>query len=216
MSEPDVTPPPPPARPAATVIVVREGPQGPQVLMVERAAAPDQYGGAWVFPGGRVEALDEALHPGQAHPVAAIRECFEEAGILFAYDRLGQLVDGAHPDFAALAAQRLALAEGRLTLADLCGRHGLRLAPDRLRHFAHRITPLARPKRFDTHFYVAPLPPGQQAETDGREIVGHDWLRPAEALASGETRKLMTVTRDMLEAIGRFGSVEALMESLGA
>ncbi len=196
------------------MIVVREGPQGLEVLMVERAPAPDQYGGAWVFPGGRVEALDADLHPGQEHPVAAIRECFEEAGILFAYDRDGSLLEGAHGDFAALAAQREALAEGRVTLAGLCERHGLRLAPDRLRHFAHRITPVTRPKRFDTHFYVAALPPGQQAETDGREIVGHDWLRPADAMASGETRKLMSVTQEILGMLAGFAGVEPLMDSL--
>jgi glyoxylase-like metal-dependent hydrolase (beta-lactamase superfamily II)/8-oxo-dGTP pyrophosphatase MutT (NUDIX family) len=231
---PELTKPPrlPPGTPraSATLVVARDAAVGIEVLLLRRAERGDHNSGAWVFPGGLVEPGDGRCHalcagiddaaasarlalPSGAldYYIAAVRECFEEAGLLFALDAGGAMLsrhDAGAPD---IASWRQPLHRGERTLAELCARHGLRLAMDRLVYFSHWLTPLGRAKRFDTRFFVAEAPGAQLASHDDNELVEQRWLRPAEALAQGATLKLMTPTLKTLEAIARFDSVRALL-----
>jgi 8-oxo-dGTP pyrophosphatase MutT (NUDIX family) len=196
MSEP-ATP-----RPAATLLLLRDGPSGLEVLMVARAREVDFAAGALVFPGGRVEAEDAALaapeDPLGAFRVAAIRETFEECGVLLAEPGA---TAGAGAFGAALAAQRLAPATRALA------------------HFAHWITPRHSPKRYDTHFFLARAPAGQEAVQDGREAVEAVWVNPAAALAEAEAgrRTLVFPTRLNLRRLAPMRSVaEALAHAAAA
>ncbi len=222
-------------RPAATLVVVRDGDVGIEVLLLRRAERGDHNSGAWVFPGGGIDAADHEAadrcvglddvgasvtlglpHGGLAYYVAAVRECFEEAGLLYACDA------GAHgpaplitlEDEAAarIGAWRLPLHRGERTLAQLCHAAGLKLALDRLVYFSHWLTPLGRAKRFDTRFFIAAAPAAQIAAHDERELVEQRWLKPADALAQQESLKLMTPTQKTLAAIARFDSVQALLD----
>jgi glyoxylase-like metal-dependent hydrolase (beta-lactamase superfamily II) len=141
--------------------------------------------------------------------VAALRECFEEAGLLFAVD-----ADGALPQadaWDALQAWRGPLHRGERTLGELCAQAGLRLAVDRLAYLSHWLTPLARIKRFDTRFFIAEAPLGQVAAHDGAEMVAHQWLRPADALAHGDALKLMGPTQATLHTLAAYPSVAEMM-----
>lgn len=219
-----------PPRAAATVVVVRDGPLGIEVLLLRRAERGDLNSGAWVFPGGLVDAADRAALPFcrgldeaaadarlgmSAHAldywVAAVRECFEEAGLLYARE-----ADGAPLALDAARAERLdawrgPLQRGERSLAALCHEEALALAVDELVYFSHWVTPLGRPKRFDTRFFIARAPQGQEASHDDGELVEQLWIAPAAALTRAEPLKLMTPTHKTLEAIARFTSVDELL-----
>jgi len=203
---------PVPARPAATVLVLRDGPEGLEVFMVVRHHQIDFASGALVFPGGRLEPGDYAIAaalPGEdplaAFRVAAIREAFEECGLLLARDRDGAPLPHARAE-AITAAHRTALNDGTLSFAALLEAEGL--VPDiaALARFAHWVTPLDLPKRFDTHFFLAPAPPGHAGTHDGREAVESLWIRPAAALAEAEagSRTLVFATRLNLQRLAGF------------
>ena len=215
-----------PPRPAATIVVVRDGAAGIEVLLSRRAERGDHNSGAWVFPGGIVEKSDALAHGACAglddaeasrrlglasgaldYYVAAIRECFEEAGLLFARAGGPELVDLDGSDAARLAPWRGALHRGEHGMAQLCAAEGLQLAVDRLIYLSHWLTPLGRPKRFDTRFFIAALPAAQTALHDGTELVEQLWLAPREALARSTSLKLLTPTQKTLETLGRFASV---------
>ena len=218
-----------PPRPAATLLVVRDGAAGMEVLMLRRSdAGGDRNSGAAVFPGGVLDAHDRALHRwcsnvddaeasrrlelpahGLDFYISAIRECFEEAGLLFACHADGRLVDLDALGADTVAALRHAAQQGGLELQRLCERLNLQLAVDRLAYLAHWLTPPGLPKRFDTRFFVAACPPGQTALHDGRETVEHFWLRPADAIDPQRGLKLVTVTRHVLQSIAGFASAEA-------
>jgi 8-oxo-dGTP pyrophosphatase MutT (NUDIX family) len=151
-------------RQAATVIVLRGGAERLEVLMVQRTPKARFMGGAWVFPGGAVDAEED-------HRVAAVREVEEEAGLTL-------------PDPAALVP------------------------------FARWITPPEVTVRFDTWFFLARAPEGQEAEPDGQEIVDARWFAPARALEGGEAGDLLLVfpTIKNLERLARFDSADALLE----
>lgn len=223
-----------PPRPSATVVVLRDSPSGPEVLLLRRAERGDLNSGAWVFPGGLVDTgdadcagfsqgLDEAAanarlgvaSGGLAYYVAALRECFEECGLLFAADAATQsLVDDAAA--SALDAWRGPLHRGEATLAGLCEAHGLRLALDRLVYCAHWVTPLGMPKRFDTRFFAAEAPPAQSAAHDEGETVEHRWLRPSDVLADRAAYKMMTPTVHTLKAIARHATVAGFLDAMRA
>jgi 8-oxo-dGTP pyrophosphatase MutT (NUDIX family) len=219
-----------PPRHAATVVVVRDGTAGLEVLLLQRAEKGDHNSGAWVFPGGLVDAGDRACHAwclhaddGQAsamlgvasggldHWVAAIRECFEEAGILLAVDGAGHPVslDGERGE--QIAALRWPLHRGDVALATLCREYGLRLANDHVFYIGHWVTPAGRAKRFDTRFFLAALPAGQRSRHDAVETTGEVWIAPAEALSAAHTRRLMTPTRAMLELLAAHADVVSLL-----
>jgi 8-oxo-dGTP pyrophosphatase MutT (NUDIX family) len=185
---------PPEPRPSATILLVRDGARGLEVFMVQRHHQIDFATGAMVFPGGKVEAADadpalaarcdadvaDTLRP--LH-VAAIRETFEECGVLLARPSGSrELVPGAR--LAEIEQRhRAALNAGERTLRELVEQEDLRLANDLLVHFAHWITPVFMPKRFDTHFYLVTAPPDQLAIHDGQESVDSVWTRPVDAAA---------------------------------
>jgi glyoxylase-like metal-dependent hydrolase (beta-lactamase superfamily II)/8-oxo-dGTP pyrophosphatase MutT (NUDIX family) len=219
-----------PPRAAATIVVVRDGGDGIEVLLSRRAERGDHNSGAWVFPGGIVDPGDRQSHDccagvddieasarlglpsnGLDYYVAAVRECFEESGLLFATGADGELVRLDDAAGTALGAWRGPLHRNERSLGQMCRAFGLKLALDRLVYLSHWLTPLARPKRFDTRFFVAAAPMSQTAAFDGTEMVEQLWLRPAAALARATELKLMTPTQKTLELVGRYETVEALL-----
>ena len=219
-----------PPRPSATLVVVRDALSGIEVLLMRRAERGDQNSGAWVFPGGLVDAGDRDAHAcctglddaaasvrlglaqgGLDFYIAALRECFEESGLLLAQDEGGEFVDLHGGAGAEVGGWRGPLHRGERRIAELCREAGLKLAVDRLAYFSHWITPVGRAKRFDTRFFVVVAPASQAAAADGNEVVEHAWLRPADALARGIELKLMTPTLKSLEVLQRFDSAQAVM-----
>jgi glyoxylase-like metal-dependent hydrolase (beta-lactamase superfamily II)/8-oxo-dGTP pyrophosphatase MutT (NUDIX family) len=215
-------------RPAATLVVVRDGARGLEVLLLRRAERGDHNSGAWVFPGGLLEAsddasqaaccgLDEALaserlglrRGGVAYHVAALRECFEECGLLFAVDAQGREV--APERVVELQGWRRTLHAGECSVLDFAAGTGLRFAADRLAYLSHWLTPLALAKRFDVRFFVAVAPAGQAAFHDGIEMTAHRWLRCADALAPEAGLKFITPTRATLQVLSRFERCSDLM-----
>jgi glyoxylase-like metal-dependent hydrolase (beta-lactamase superfamily II)/8-oxo-dGTP pyrophosphatase MutT (NUDIX family) len=134
-----------------------------------------------------------------------VRECFEEAGLLFA-----AVPPGARP---RLQAWRERLQRGSVSLAELCVAEGLTLTPGELVYLSHWVTPVGLAKRFDTRFFVARAPAGQLARHDDGELVEQRWLTPAAALAAAAGLKLVTPTRKTLEWLGRFESVDAALDA---
>lgn len=216
-------------RNAATVAVTRDGPSGLETLLLQRADRGDHNSGAWVFPGGLVDAADAEVpvtglsdeqanatlaveQGGLAFYVAAIRECLEEAGLLFATDGIGQGVCLRSDAGERLLGLRPALQSGTASMAEACRELQLRLAADQLFYVAHWLTPVGRTKRFDTRFFVAIVPQGQESAHDHVETLDHIWVSPSAALAPENNRRLMTPTRTVLELLTRFANTAALVE----
>ncbi|MDF3836538.1 MBL fold metallo-hydrolase [Cupriavidus basilensis] len=219
-------------RHAASILVVRDGAAGMEVLLVRRAERnDDRSSGAFVFPGGTLDPQDKTLHAlctglddalasqrlglpdgGLDFYLAAVRECFEEAGLLFASDAGSRLIaldqlDAQQHDWYRQSARR-----GGPGMAQLCERLHVRLAVDRLAYHSHWLTPPGLPKRFDTRFFVAVAPAGQTAAHDGDEAVEHLWVRPADAIDAARGLKLVPVTRRTLASIARFDSAQACFD----
>jgi 8-oxo-dGTP pyrophosphatase MutT (NUDIX family) len=195
-----------PVRPAATVMLVRDGTSGLEVFMLRRTLSAAFARGQYVFPGGKVDDADhgEAFEPicdgldddaasarmglatgGLAWLVAAVRECFEEAGVLLARrrdeDHVIRFTDAALAD--RFNAARHAIHDGRRTLVDLCAEEDLLLLTDRIHLVDHWVTPLGERRRFDTRFFVAAAPAEQVPLHDDKETIASLWVRPADALA---------------------------------
>ena len=180
---------------SATVLLLRDAPDL-EVLMVKRHYQIDFAAGALVFPGGKTndedsslewEALTDGTFSGreQVARIAAVREAYEESGIILARPSNGR-GEGqplAGVDVAeALSPMRAAVDRREKSFIELINEHDLVLALDTLVHFGHWITPDMMPKRFDTHFFLAPTPPQQLATHDGRETTDAVWLSPSLAL----------------------------------
>ena len=218
------------ARPAATIMLLRDGPGGIEVFMVVRHHAIAFAAGALVFPGGRVEESDHELAAAagpnpdgldteaMAFRIAAIRETFEECGVLLARPQgSNRLIDGG--TLKRLEDQhRAALNAGSIGFDSVLGSEGLEPAPDLLVHFAHWITPSHQPKRYDTHFFLAEAPPEHLAVHDGGEAVDSLWITPAKALADTEAGifKLVFATAKNLEKLGRSATVAEAMAAARA
>jgi glyoxylase-like metal-dependent hydrolase (beta-lactamase superfamily II)/8-oxo-dGTP pyrophosphatase MutT (NUDIX family) len=213
------------ARKAASVIVLRDAAHGLEVLMLRRAERDgDLRSGVWVFPGGVLDPVDAQLHAradgdddaqasarlqlpegGLAYSVAAVRECFEEVGLLFA----------SAGDTAAALQEQARCVTGA-DFAALCERHALRLDLAALSYHSHWLTPPGIPKRFDTRFYVARLPAGQVPVADQGEAQELAWLSPAAALDPALRLKLLPVTRRTLQDLGRCQTVQAVLDEAAA
>lgn len=217
-------------RPSATVVLLRDSNRGPEVLLVlrhERAS----FGASYVFPGGVNEPDDAAVYErcygindaaasqrlglaggGLDYYVAAIRELFEESGILLAH-RAGEGDAWVQVTDNDCEPQRAALNAGTLCWRDFLLERDLSMACEALNYFAFWVTPRSLKKRFSTRFFMAALPAGQQACHDGGELTDSCWMRPVAALAAADSQE-MTVpppTRATLKALCRFASVaEAL------
>ncbi len=209
------------ARPAATVLLLRDGAEGLEVFMVVRHHAIDFASGAAVFPGGRVEDADRDIAAGHsAEPtdvfrVAAVREAFEECGVLLATERAGGPLIGGQRMKAVEDAHRAELNAGARGFAAVLEEERLVPALDRMVHFAHWITPEGRPKRFDTHFFACAAPADQLAVHDGREAVESHWIRPAKVIEETNAGRMTLVfaTRLNLERLCRYATVAEAMDA---
>lgn len=209
---------PVPLRLATSILLIRDGARGLEVLLMRRHRQVDFVAGATVFPGGRVDesdlapalalhcrGADELSDESRALRVSAVRELFEECGILLASAR-------GTTDFVP-AAQALALSDAQRSQAEDEAGHLLRLLEkevlelgcDCLVPFAHWITPEFMPKRFDTHFFLAVAPNGQLAQPDGVESTETVWMRPSDALVEADAGRhtIIFPTRMNLEKLGR-------------
>lgn len=201
---------------AATVIIARDGPEGLEVLAIERAKGMGFAGGAIAFPGGKVDATDSPIGAGfhgfegldavdATGRVTAAREAFEESGIL--------LSAGPPVDAAVRAVLRPESDTHAIGFAELMARIGHTLHADVLQPFARWLPPPGLHKRFDTLFYVATLPAGEVMLADGHEAVKAHWARPAELLADADAGRssLLFPTRCNIARLGQFDSVAALL-----
>jgi 8-oxo-dGTP pyrophosphatase MutT (NUDIX family) len=226
-------------RPAATLMLVRDGVDGMEVLMLRRNPDSVFAADAWVFPGGAVDPSDGELpghtilgatdgdasasigvpSGGLAFFVAAVRECFEEAGVLLARTAGGTAVDASSDlDAIRLARHRRDLLAGRRMLAQMLGAEDLVLDLTRVFYVSHWITPPGPPRRFDTRFFVAPAPRGQTATHDTAETVESVWTTPARALerwVAGETHLVFPTIKN-LEALTRFPGTADLLAAASA
>jgi glyoxylase-like metal-dependent hydrolase (beta-lactamase superfamily II)/8-oxo-dGTP pyrophosphatase MutT (NUDIX family) len=203
-------------RPAATLILLRDSPAGPEVLMLQRTKSAVFLGGAYVFPGGSLDAEDaklsnrviglevdpNALQPPIEYWIAAVRECFEEAGVLIACDVERRPIPAAR-------AERLMAWRDR-PFAELLEREDLYIPAGELAYFGHWITAPGRARRFDTRFFVAAAPQGQQGQHDANETVHELWITPREALerAARNEIELVFATQHTLRELCRFARVE--------
>jgi 8-oxo-dGTP pyrophosphatase MutT (NUDIX family) len=223
--------PPVSAVPATTVLLLRPSGDGdptspPEVFMVVRHHQIDFASGALVFPGGKVDAADndprlrqlcvgaETLNDAElAFRVAGIREAFEEAGVLLARRR------GSAELITATALKpledryRQALVKGEVTIADMAAAEDLVLACDTMLPYAHWITPLFVPKRFDTHFFVAAAPVDQVALHDGHESVDSVWIKPLDAVSDADAgrRTMLFPTKLNLMKLAELPTVAAVL-----
>jgi 8-oxo-dGTP pyrophosphatase MutT (NUDIX family) len=220
-------------RDAATVLLLRdtepdaEG-DALEVCMLRRRPESEFVGGAMVFPGGAVDPEDrvddlEVVCRGRSDAeasatlgieagglafwVAAIRESFEEAGVLLAYHPDGDIIrlddDATNARFSTY---RAAVDGGHRRLAEICEEEGLRLAVDSMWYFGHWITPEGAPRRYDTRFFVTLAPPAQTPVHDDHEVIANLWIRPKTALARHLTGDfpMLPPTVASLRAVSRF------------
>lgn len=232
-------------RDAATVILLRqpnEGARGFEVLMVLRNSRSAFVPSSYVFPGGRVEEEDclrdmeclcsesdlprvrrtlEDVSPqerGLGIWIAAVRETFEEVGLLFARREDGSFFSPDQSDTGrSFRVYREAMSGGEISFEEMLRREGLTLALDRLHYFSHWITPELSPIRYDTRFFVAETPPGQEALHDGDELTRHVWVTPEEALDGYREQRFHMVVPTIvtLEELSRFETITEVIESTG-
>ncbi|BFV58411.1 hypothetical protein KCMC57_up35150 [Kitasatospora sp. CMC57] len=212
---------PPVAKPSATVVLLRDGAGGPETYLLRRRTSMPFAAGMYAYPGGGVDPRDAEVELGWAGPspaewgerlgvdaataqavvCAAVRETFEEAGVLLAGPDPTTMADAA--DWSA---ERAALEAHELSFADFLRAHGLLLRSDLLSAWARWITPAFEERRYDTWFFVAALPAGQRAADSVGEADRVAWLTPAEAVEGhavgryGMMPPTVTVLRELLPA----------------
>jgi 8-oxo-dGTP pyrophosphatase MutT (NUDIX family) len=231
------------ARPASTILLLRDraerpddkgrepddkGRGGIEVFMMVRHHEIEFSSGALVFPGGSVDASDreiiarpELYTGGEGYDaaalsfrIAAIRETFEESGILLARPRGSKDLVPAKQAALIAASHRVALTERKIRFFDVLADTGMVLALDELVAYAHWITPEGMPKRFDTWFFLAAAPPEQLGAHDGRESTDSLWLSPREAIAGGESGRFklpFPTTRNLIK-LGKQPNVKAALD----
>ena len=230
--EPEVTP-----RLAATTILVRPRGTQAEILLLKRGEHARFMPNAYVFAGGALDLNDESadvyslcksLDDGRASEqlkvpsnglrffVAAVREAFEECGLLFAYDSRGDVVDLSRWDESQLRETRLRISAGELSFAEFCRTHGWLLAVDKLAFFSHWITPPGR-LRFDTRFFLCAAPPNQSASLAGNEMSKLVWRTAAEALSEHASKQLLLMypTRAILKEIAGMRGIDELFDFAG-
>jgi len=229
--------------PAATLVLLRDRPPTDvEVLLLQRHAKSKFAAGDYVFAGGKIETDDmpldgegfsRGLTAGQAaarlggglaprdalsYWVGAIREAFEEVGVLLAYGPDGRLLRIPSETKPRYESYRTACQKANPAFFDMLRAEQLTLATDRLAYFAHWITPEEQPLRFDTRFFAALMPPEQEPAVDGHEIVDLKWLTPAEATVALKRKEigLRTPTIKNLELVAGGGSpASSVLDSLG-
>lgn len=206
-------PPTPPAtpRPSATLVPLRGGPAGLEVLLLKRSPRSGFIPGAWVFPGGTVDDEDgqvdvlpglklQASSPAPPFWVAALRETFEETGILLHRSTPNP------PEPHSVTAARSALLSGQATFSAVLDSLGLCLDPERMIYTAHWVTPECEPRRYETRFFMADVGPDAQADPHELEMVDSVWLTPGQALSRNQSGDLPMVfpTISALEELTAF------------
>lgn len=227
--DPPATPASP--RPAATIILMRDAPGAEaavEVLLMRRQRSSGFVPGAWVFPGGRVDTADsgpalyeriDGLSSNPTPPVefwtAALREVFEETGVLLARRRDGDWAPDATAD-RRMERFRKQLMDDEVSLMDVLERRGLQLDASAMVHVGHWVTPVVEPRRYDTHFFAAAVPAAREARPDPREMTDARWLTPRAALAAFERGDLPMVfpTVKTLESLTEYRSVEHTLDAL--
>jgi len=227
---------------ATTVILLKENESnGFEIFLLKRHEKSSFMGGNFVYPGGRVDPDDGGLEicsfcngitPEEAHQmfggsmppdqsfghyIAGIRELFEEAGVLLAYDQDGNPIHFKDPaEKEHFLNYRDLLQKGRLTLFQLAQKERLIFALDQLHYYAHWITPEARSERFDTRFFLARHPAGQEASYDQKETTSELWVTPKKGLEDNLEGKLVLSppTLKTLEDLSRFKSIHEVFNSL--
>lgn len=210
-------------KPAATAVLMRDGASGPEVLLLRRHRSSGFVPGAYVFPGGRVDAADHEVEwKGLADPpaeywIAAVREVFEETGVLLARTHAGGFCGDASSD-RELEACREQLMQEQTTLGQVLEQRGLQLDASALAYIAHWITPVPEPRRYDTRFFLARLPAGTVIRADAREMTDAVWLTPVDALGRFEAGRLPMVfpTVKTLQLLQVYGSVEEALATFRA
>ena len=233
---------PPIPKKAATIILLRESQTGGfEVLLLRRHEKSSFMGGNYVYPGGRVDREDGSLEtcslcrgitPEQAHRmlggafspeesiahwIAGIRELYEEAGVLLAYDQAGGLFNlEASANRERLFRYRQSLQKGEMTICQLAQEEKILFALDQLHYYAHWITPEAQPQRFDTRFFLARHPFGQEASHDQKETTAGIWLTPQKALEENWKGDvvLSPPTLKTLEDLSRLENMDAAFKAL--
>lgn len=213
--------------PSATIVLLRDAPDdGLEIFMVVRHHQIDFASGALVFPGGKIDRQDEdpALlnycdgadddATMRAMQIGAIREAFEEAGVLLARPADGSdIIDGER--LARLEPYRNRLHSGEVSLLEFLEREQLRLACDCLTRFAHWVTPTMMPKRFDTHFFIASAPEDHVLLHDGHESVDSVWISPEQVLEDAESGR-RTVIFPTLRNIEKLADSATVAEAVAA
>jgi 8-oxo-dGTP pyrophosphatase MutT (NUDIX family) len=214
-------------RDAATVALVRDAVRGMEVYLLRRVRGMAFAGGMHVFPGGSVDSADATADIGWAGPsaadwaaafgtdepmarslvCAAVRETFEESGVLLAGSSPEDLLADVSTD--EWESERVALEGRQHSLSELLARRGLVLRSDLLRPLAHWITPEIEPKRFDTRFFLARLPEGQVTRVAGTEADQRVWVRPADAIEQELT--MLPPTRAVLTELSSYDDVDAAL-----
>lgn len=221
-------------------MLVRDGDDGLEVFMLRRNLNSDFVGGAYVFPGGAVDEADRHVDldavcegrsddeasrllgidcGGLAFWVAAIRESFEEAGVLLANTADGSVVSFADPEVAErFTLHRKAVDSGEKRLVEICAAENLELAVADIHYFSHWITPLGAPRRYDTRFFAAAAPSEQVPLHDDRETIANLWVRPVDALERSRRGELEMIfpTIKNLQAISRFERSDDLLAAAAA
>jgi 8-oxo-dGTP pyrophosphatase MutT (NUDIX family) len=226
---------PAPPRPASTIVLVRDGDDGPEVLLLRRHGRSGFAAGAWVFPGGTVDKEDrepliadrldgpspeewaarmELDDPAEAlgFVVAAIREAFEETGILLSSDA------GVAADAESLDVARRALLSEVVGMRQVAVTRNVRLAADRMVYLAHWVTPEPEPRRYDTRFFLAPVGADALCVPHEAEMTESIWLTPAVAVEHfrSESLKMLPPTVHTLRRLARYGSVDEMLSALGS
>ncbi len=223
-------------RPAATVLLLRDGSAGLEVYVLRRRTSMTFAAGMHAFPGGAVDprdVQDESLRwrgPSTAHwarrlgvpepaargfVCAAVRETFEESGVLLASATTDDPVAPTGPQWDM---DRLALVARDLALSDLLEGRGLELRSDLLAPWAHWVTPRFEPRRYDTWFFLAEPPAGQEARDVSGEADRAVWVRPGDAVAAAEAGEvaMLPPTFVVLEELAAYGSTgDAMAASAG-
>ena len=210
--------------PAATVVLIRDGAAGLEALLLKRHRSSGFVPGAYVFPGGRVDAADAdaaalerigglptPLRPDAPYWLAAVREAFEETGVLIGHRAAAGSEVGARLD-----QWRERLLSDEATLGDMLRELDLRLDLRRMIELAHWITPVAEPRRYDTRFFLAAPLGGAEARIDEREMTDAAWLTPAEGLRRFRAGELPMVfpTVHTLETLSEFRTATQALEAL--
>lgn len=219
-----------PIRPASTIALLRPGIGQPEVLLLQRTYDAVFMPGCYVFPGGAVDEEDNqaalaAMCHGQTTAsanallntnnglgwlIAAVRESFEESGLLLAQDGNGNSPTNKHP----VMAQRDAVATGEIDLLTLCHQHQLTLNLSGIRYIDRWITPAGPPRRFDARFFLAEAPANQTARHDGDETIDSLWISAADALQRHQQAKLPLAppTLAVLQRLNQFDSLQQALD----